>query len=428
MSQEQIKSVLGTEDVFPGGWGHWRALHAAARETFARYGYGEIRTPIFEDARLFVKGTGQTTEIVQKQMYTIPRADGDSLALRPEGTPPVIRAYLGAKLHKSEPFQKLFYVGPMFRNERPQRGRLRQFHQIGIEAVGSASPLLDAETVAVAMDTFVNVGLTKHTAYVNSMGCTECRPGMREQMVAIVAKRQDELCDDHRERYETNVFRVLDCKKEGCRRVSRDVPPVTDLLCQACTDHFAQVKDGLATAGVAFEVDPHLVRGLDYYTRTVYEIKHPDLGARDTICGGGRYDGLVELLGGPPTPCTGFGMGVEPILLAMEAELGEAPDSAARPDAFVVCFAEEARGECFALVQELRRAGLAADVDYEGRSPKSQMRVANRSGARVCLLLGPDELARGEVTVKDMAEGEQSAVARADAAARVADMCEGQHP
>ena len=221
---------------------------------------------------------------------------------------------------------------------------------------------------------------------------------------------------------------MLDCKKEGCRRVSRDVPPVTDLLCQACTDHFAQVKDGLATAGVAFEADPHLVRGLDYYTRTVYEIKHPDLGARDTICGGGRYDGLVELLGGPPTPCAGFGMGVEPTLLAMEAELGEGPDSTASPDAFVVCFAEEARGECFALVQELRRAGMAADMDYEGRSPKSQMRVANRSGARVCLLLGPDELARGEVTVKDMAEGEQSAVARADAAARVADMCGGRQP
>jgi histidyl-tRNA synthetase len=413
MDGEQIRSAQGTEDVLPGQWTYWRRLYDAARELFERYGYGEIRTPIFEDTRLFIKGTGETTEIVEKQMYTIARGDDASVTLRPEGTPAVIRAYLQANLHKQEPFQKLYYTGPMFRYERPQRGRLRQFHQVGVEAIGGASPLLDAETISVAVDLFAEIGLTKQTTYINSMGCPECRPAMREHVRVILAERSDELCPEHRERYEQNVFRVLDCKKEGCRRVSEDVPPITDLLCPACAEHLAQVRSALKGAGVAFEVDPHLVRGLDYYTRTVYEIKHPDLGARDTICGGGRYDALVEMLGGPPMPCVGFAIGVEPALLAMEAELGPAEESRLRPDVYVIAFGGEVRDECFALIQELRRAGIGADMDYEGRSPKAQMRSANRTGAPVCVLIGPDELKRGEATVKDMGEGGQESVPRA---------------
>jgi histidyl-tRNA synthetase len=426
MAGEQIRSAQGTEDVLPTQWAYWRRLYDAARSTFERYGYGEIRTPVFEDTRLFIKGTGETTEIVEKQMYTIARGDDASITLRPEGTPAVIRAYLQANLHKQDLFQKLYYAGPMFRYERPQRGRLRQFHQLGIEAIGGASPLLDAETISVAIDLFAEVGLTRHTTYINSMGCPECRPAMREHVRGILADRSDELCEEHRERYETNVFRVLDCKKEGCRRVSEDVPPVTDLLCPACADHFAQVRDALGAAGVAFEVDPHLVRGLDYYTRTVYEIKHPGLGARDTICGGGRYDALVEMLGGPSIPCVGFALGAEPALLAMEAELGESEESGVRPDVYVIAFGDEVRGECFALAEELRRAGISADMDFGDRSPRAQMRAANRCGAPVCVLLGPDELERSEATVKDMGEGGgQESVPRGSVVEAVRKLLEG---
>jgi histidyl-tRNA synthetase len=420
VAQDQIQSVPGTEDVLPSQWGHWRTLERAARRLFEQFGYGEVRTPILEDARLFVKGTGETTEIVEKQMYTIPAGDEESLALRPEGTPPVIRAYLERGLHRQEPFQKLYYAGAMFRRERPQRGRLRQFHQIGVEAIGSASPLMDAETILLADAVFREAGLTGFATCVNSMGCADCRPVVRDRLRALVAERRDSLCEDHRERFERNVLRVLDCKKEACREVAAGLPPLRELLCAACVEHHAEVKRALAAAGVQAEDDPRLVRGLDYYTRTVYEMKHASLGARDSICGGGRYDGLVELLGGPPTPCVGFAIGVEATLLAMEAELGAPADAAPRPQVYVVCFGDEARGAAFSLALELRRAGLAAEVDFQGRSPKAQMRAANKLGAPLCALLGPDEAARGEVTLKNMADGRQWTVPRAEAARQAA--------
>jgi histidyl-tRNA synthetase len=420
MSQEPIQSVPGTEDLLPEQWGHWRTLYGAARRLFARYGYGEIRTPVIEDTRLFVKGTGETTDIVQKQMYTIATGGDEGVTLRPEGTPSVIRAYLERNLHKQEAFQKLYYVGPMFRRERPQKGRLRQFHQIGVEAIGSDSPLLDAETVVLAAEIFREAALGGCRIVLNSIGCAECRPGMREELRRALEARVEELCEDCRARLERNVFRVLDCKEERCREVVAGLPSVTELMCAACAEHYAQVKTAVAAAGVEFEEDPHLVRGLDYYTRTVYEVKHGGLGARDAICGGGRYDELVELLGGPSLPCVGFAIGVEATILAMESELGPAPDTAARPDVYAVCFDDALREDCFELVLELRRAGLRADMDYEGRSPKSQLRVANRCGAPVTLLLGPEEARDGEVTLKDMADGSQRRVPRAEAARRAA--------
>ncbi len=294
---KNITSIPGTEDVLPGGWGHWRTLYETARSTFERYGYGEVRTPLIEDTRLFVKGTGETTDIVQKEMYTIPSKDEDSITLRPEGTPSAIRAYLEHSLDKQAPFQKLYYAGPMFRHERPQRGRLRQFHQFGIEAIGGASPLLDVETILVALDIFRGVGLEDVRLWINSIGCRDCRPAFRDMLRGILHERLNELCDDCRARVDRNVLRVYDCKNELCRRVVETLPTMVEHLDAPCAEHYAQVKDALASAGVEFSEDPRLVRGLDYYTRTVYEIKHPALGARDTICGGGRYDGSGRAAG-----------------------------------------------------------------------------------------------------------------------------------
>lgn len=414
MPQEQIRSIQGTEDVLPEEWTYWRRLEQTARRLFERYGYGQVRTPVIEQTALFVKGTGETTDIVEKEMYTIPTGDGESVTLRPEGTPPVIRSYLERSLDRQVTFQKLYYIGPMFRRERPQKGRLRQFHQLGVEAVGSDSPLLDAETVLLAVEVFHELGLRQFEVALNTIGCEECRPGYRRQVRNLLEGRIEDLCPDCRRRLERNVFRVLDCKNEECRTIVEGLPPVTEFLDPECAAHYSAVKDALRAAEVEFTEDNRLVRGLDYYTRTVYEIRHGGLGARDAICGGGRYDDLVELLGGPDLPCVGFAIGAEATLLAMESELGEPSPAAGRPDVFVVCFDEEARPECFRIVTELRRAGLSAEMDYEGRSPKSQMRVADRLQAPLCFLMGGRELEQGVVLVKDMAEGEQWNVPRGD--------------
>ncbi len=391
----------------PDQWGHWRALHEAAVRQFELYGYGELQTPIIEETRLFVKGTGESTEIVEKQMYCLDTGEGQSIALRPEGTPPAVRAYLERNLHKQHPFQKFWYAGPMFRRERPQKGRLRQFHQIGVEAIGSVSPLLDAETLLLATDIYREAGLKQWRVCLNSIGCERCRPGYREELRRRLSTRREELCEDCRRRLKRNVLRVLDCKMEDCRAVVAELPEVSDYLCNECREHHGAVKRVLTEHDVQYEEDSRLVRGLDYYTRTVYEIKHPALGARDTICGGGRYDGLVEELGGPPTPCVGFAMGVEASLLAMEADLGPATDSGGPPAVFIVSFEEAARERCFDLLEALRAAGVPADMDFEGRSAKAQMRLANRVGSAYCFLIGERELSAGQVLIRQMAGGEQ---------------------
>ncbi len=422
MTEDEITSIQGTEDLLPDQWGHWRRLYATARRLFELYGYGEMRTPIIEEARLFVKGTGATTDIVEKEMYVIPPAEDEEtggVALRPEGTPPVVRGYLEAALHKQQTFQKFYYAGPMFRRERPQKGRLRQFHQLGVEAIGSDSPLLDAETIFLAMKIFGQVGLEESELSLNTLGCRECRPRYRAEVKRMLREWADRLCEDCRRRLERNVFRVLDCKKEGCQEVVQEVPPVTEYLDEECAEHHEALKAALRREGVDFTEDHRLVRGLDYYTRTVYEIKHPGIGARDAICGGGRYDDLVELLGGPSLPCVGFAIGVEPTLLAMEAELGPAEDTSPRPDVYVVRFEEEAREACFGLTQKLRDAGIAAETDFEDRSAKSQMRVADRLNARLCFLIGGRELEQNQVLIRDMAGGEQWNVPREEAPQRV---------
>ncbi|MCD6416508.1 MAG: histidine--tRNA ligase [Planctomycetes bacterium] len=413
MAYTGIKSVYGTEDLLPEQWGHWRRLYSAARRLFQLHGYGEVRTPVLEQTQLFVKGTGENTDVVQKEMYTFSTgaASGqkseESIALRPEGTPPAIRSYLEHDLHKKGAFRKFYYIGPMFRHERPQKARLRQFHQLGVEAIGAASPLLDAETILLALDIFRQVGLERSVLWLNSIGCAECRPPFRDMLRAALAHHVDQLCGDCRKRMDTNVLRVYDCKNEGCQAVIQQLPVMTDYLCAQCAEHYRRVKQALTRAGVQFREEPRLVRGLDYYTRTVYEIKHPDLGARSTICGGGRYDGLVELLGGPSLPCVGFAIGAEATLLAMESELGPPDETAPGLDVYVVRFDDEAAEACFEMVEQLRRAGVAADMDYEGRSSRAQMRTANRLGASFCFLIGARELESEQVLIKNMEDGKQ---------------------
>jgi len=420
MPEPQIQSVRGTEDILPHQWGWWRRLHKEAVRLFELYGYGEVRTPILEPLALFAKGTGETTDIVQKQMYLLEGGgETERVTLRPEGTPPTIRAYLEHNLHKKRRFQKLYYIGPMFRNERPQKGRLRQFHQAGVEAIGSASPLLDAETIMLAVDIYRAVGLKDFVVNLNSIGCANCRPAYRQRVRGLLEGRRGELCEECSLRLDRNVFRILDCKNERCKKIARELPSMADSLCEQCEEHYLQVKNALDRQGVTYVEDPHLVRGLDYYTRTVYEIKHSGLGARDTICGGGRYDGLVELLGGVPTPCVGFAMGLEASILAMESELGAAPSTEPRPAVYVVCFQEEGREVSFKLLQSLRKAGIAAEMDFESRSAKAQLRAANSLGCPLCFLVGERELEQGQVSIKNMQSGEQWTVGFAKAAGEV---------
>jgi len=407
-----VKAPLGTEDILPEQAAVWQQVEGTARAVFARYGYGEIRTPVFESTRLFVRSIGEATDIVEKEMYTLGSGD-DSLTLRPEATAPVVRAYLEHNLHKTRAFQKLYYIGPMFRHERPQAGRKRQFHQIGVEAIGASDPLLDAEVIALACHFFGELGLGGYRVRLNSIGTPESRAGYRELIKAELGAQAAKLCPDCRRRLDRNVFRVLDCKREGCIAVSRGLPRILDHLPEAERSHHGSVCEALRSAGVAFEEDAYLVRGFDYYTGTVFEITHGALGAQDAVCGGGRYDRLIADLGGPELGAVGFAIGVERVLMGLAATA----QAVAPPplDLYIVTMGAPARGTAFAHLCALRRAGLLADTDYEGRSLKAQMRTANKLGARFVTVLGDDELASGTLTLKEMATGEQTQLAGIEA-------------
>jgi histidyl-tRNA synthetase len=406
---ETIRAPRGTVDLTGDALARVERLERLARTVFFRFGYQEIRGPLFEETRLFARAIGEGTDVVEKEMFTIPR-DGGGYTLRPEGTASVVRYYVEQDLGASAPFQKLFYSGPMFRYERPQAGRQRQFHQVGIEAFGGSDPRLDAEMILVQDRLFRELGLTGQVVRINTLGRAASRPHVRAALTAELEARRGELCEDCRRRMERNVFRVLDCKNERCGGIARELTPIVDLVDEECRDHYEAVLATLSDCGVAFEHDPILVRGLDYYTRTVFETVHPSLGARSAICGGGRYDGLVEELGGPPTPALGFAIGVEPTLLALEKILGAPEVFSASPDAWVVAVKPESRGAAFALLTRLRDAGLSADMDYEGRGLKAQMKKAGRAGAAYALILGPGEVERGVVTLRAMDTGEQEEV------------------
>lgn len=407
-------------DILPEQMPLVRRIEETAHRVFRLYGYEEMRTPLFEETRLFVRGIGDTTDIVEKEMYTFTEGD-DSITLRPEATAPVVRAAVEHDLLKKKGFWKLYYVGPMFRKERPQAGRLRQFDQIGCEALGSHEPDVDAETILLAARFFREVGLEGVRVKLNSLGCPSCRAAYREVLKAFLADKRIQLCKDCQARFDRNVFRILDCKVETCKAIARQAPAMREYLDEPCREHFESVLSMLGDAGLKFEADDHLVRGFDYYTRTLFELAHASLGARDAVCGGGRYDNLVEELGGPSVGCVGFAVGVVPTLLALErTATGGAPQPPALK-AYVVAVNNDVRARCFAIAEKLRLAGVSTELDHERRSLKAQMRSANRLGAKYVIVLGPDELAKGCGKLKDMTTGEEQDVPLEEIVNRLAD-------
>ncbi|MDN5348167.1 MAG: histidyl-tRNA synthetase [Clostridia bacterium] len=399
----------GTEDILPEEIEAWYYLESTAREVCRQYGYREIRTPIFEHTELFNRSVGETSDIVSKEMYTFDDRGGRSITLRPEGTAPVVRAFLEHHLYAQVQPVKLFYLGPMFRYGRPQAGRLRQFHQFGVEAFGSQDPAIDAEVIALAMDFYRRLGLKNLELHLNSVGCPACRSEHRARLQEFLRDRLSELCPTCRERFERNPLRIFDCKEEACREMVARAPTITEALCGNCAAHFQAVQRYLRAIGIEFQVDTYLVRGLDYYTHTAFEIMVEGIGAQSSIGGGGRYNGLVEACGGPPTPGVGFGLGLERILLALKAQ-GWEPERRGGADVLVLTAGPGLEEQAFRLTAALRAAGLAADKDYLGRSLKAQMKYAGRYPVKLAVILGPEEWGRGRALVRDLAEGWQEEV------------------
>jgi histidyl-tRNA synthetase len=409
-----FRTPKGTHDVLPPESGRWQALVAAFAARADRAGYGLVVSPTFEEVGVFQR-LGESTDVVRKEMYEFEDKDARHMALRPEGTAPVVRAY--AQHRPPLPF-KAWYVAPSFRYERPQAGRYREHHQLGVEVLGTDDPDVDVEVIALAARLFAaDLGLKRVTLRLNSLGDAECRPAYREVLVAYLTAHRAELCDEHRDRIDVNPLRVLDCKRPGCARVTKDAPRMLDYLCDACRAHFQRVEAGLAALGVAYTIDTAQVRGLDYYLRTTFEFAADALDAAQNGIGcGGRYDGLAEALGAPPTPGIGFGLGVERILLACDAE-GVFPAPTARVDVFVVDTAGGATA--LELTHALRDAGIRADRAFDGRSMKAQFKQADRSGAELAVIAGPDELADGQVKVQSLTSAGEELVAIDDVVAHV---------
>ncbi|MBE3589242.1 MAG: histidine--tRNA ligase [Firmicutes bacterium] len=397
----------GTADIVPPDTARWQWLESLARDVCRVYGYFEIRTPTFEHSELFHRGVGDTSDIVEKETYTFEDRGKRSLTLRPEGTASVVRAYLENGLHNRPQPVKLYYLSlPIFRYEKPQAGRLREHHQFGVEALGSDDPHLDAEVIALSLDFVRRAGLTQLDLRLNSIGCPACRPRYREVLVEYYRGHTGEMCADCRRRLERNPLRLLDCKTD--RALAAAAPRSLDFLCEACRAHFDGLKAALEELGIGYTVDPTLVRGLDYYTRTVFEFTHGALGAQNALFGGGRYDGLAETLGGPRVPGVGFGLGMERLLGALAGE-GRLPEAETGVTAFVIA-ADGARARALPLVQRLRAAGVAADMDFLDRSFRAQFKAAARYPAHFAVILGEAELAAGAAAVKDLERGVQETV------------------
>ncbi len=397
----------GTQDLLPGMVEKWQFAEAKAREICRRYNYSEIRTPIFEGTELFQRGVGETTDIVEKEMYTFTDRGDRSMTLRPEGTAGVVRSYVENKLYADTDVSKLYYIGPMFRYERAQAGRQRQFHQFGIEAFGSVDPAIDAEVIALGYAYYQELGIRDVTVEINSVGTPEVRAAFREKLLGFLEPIKEQLCSDCQVRMYKNPLRVLDCKKDQDK--FEGAPSILDSLDEACEKHFEAVKRYLREMDIPYAINARLVRGLDYYTHTAFEYKAAGIGAIDTIGGGGRYNGLVREVGGPDQPGGGLGLGLERAMLILDAQQAAVPG--AEPlDVYLVSLGEAADQALVALLKQLRDSGLRADKDYQGRKLKAQMKSADRYSAHYAAILGDDELAAGEITWKDLTSGEQEKV------------------
>lgn len=400
----------GTNDLLPEETAKWQYIENILRQICGEYGFREIRTPLFEHTELFLRGVGDTTDIVNKEMYTFEDKGGRSLTLRPEATASTVRAYIEHKLEAQPQPVKLFYLGPMFRYERPQKGRFRQFHQFGVEAFGSADPVMDAEIIGLAMDFYERIGLTGLEVRLNSVGCPRCRKTHKAALQKHLEAVLPSLCKDCRERYEKNPLRLFDCKNPECQALLADAPTILDALCDDCRAHFGQVRDYLDAAEISYYIDPKLVRGLDYYTETAFEILVSEIGAKSAICGGGRYNGLVKELGGHETPGVGFALGMERIFSALETQ-GKTLPAAGAADIYLVALDEASRHLLFPLLLAWRKAGLAAELDQMGRSMKAQMKQANRLGVRYVLICGEEERQKQKLILRDMADASQREIA-----------------
>jgi len=402
---EPIRSVKGTRDLLPPDTGLWQRVETEAHRVFAAYHYGEIRTPILEETALFARGVGAETDIVMKEMYTFRDRDEDSLTLRPEATASVVRAYIEHSLYNLGGVQKLYYIGPMFRRERPQKGRYRQFYQIGAEVLGSQNPLVDVETIEMLVLFLERVGIREYQLLINSVGCPTCRAAYLEVLRQALQEVKATMCLDCQRRADTNPLRVLDCKVEADQPIIEKLPKIIDHLDPECRQHFERVTSGLQARGLVYQITPRLVRGLDYYTRTTFEITSGALGAQNAVVGGGRYDGLSEMLGGPPTPGIGFSIGQDRLILAVQAAAVLQPGNPLA--AYVVWMGEAALAPASRLVRELRAQGVSVEIDYEPIIIKKAMGIANKLQARFAIIIGEGELASGKYQVKDMASGEQ---------------------
>jgi len=415
------RAPKGTADMLPDVARVWEHMQRTAQTLFARYGYEPIYTPVFEHTEVFTRGIGEATDIVSKEMYTFEDKGGRSLTLRPEGTASIVRSALEHNLTSNGQFAKVYYAGPMFRYERPQKGRMRQFWQIGLEAIGMAEPSVDAEVIMVLMRYFEELGIPRANMrlLINSMGDQACRPAYRDKVAAFIREHGEELCEECNRRAETNPLRAFDCKNPACAAVMAEAPLLRDELCDACAAHYAAVKELLDDLGLAYEEDPSLVRGLDYYTRTVFEVQvDAGLGSQNAIGGGGRYDRLMEEYGGPATPGLGFALGFERTFLAMQAA-GVGVLGHALAEVYVARVDDSVGAVAFAVAQELRDAGIAVELDHQGRSLKSQFKQADRLGARAVVVVGPDELAAGAVTLRNMVTKDETHVPLGEIAGRI---------
>jgi len=397
----------GTQDILPGVVEKWQYVESKARDICRRYNFREIRTPLFESTELFHRGVGETTDIVEKETYNFTDRGDRKLTLRPEGTAGVMRAYVENKLYGEPDVSKLYYIGSMFRYERAQAGRYRQFNQFGVEAVGSVDPALDAEVIALGYTFYTEVGLKGVRVEINSVGTPEVRAAFRSKLLAFLEPMREHLCKDCQSRMDRNPLRVLDCKVD--QHKFTDAPSILDSLDEECEQHFTKVQQHLSDMGIPFDINHRLVRGLDYYTHTAFEFKAEGIGAIDTVGGGGRYNGLVADIGGPDQPGVGFGIGLERTVMLLEHQETELPDLTSI-DVYLVALGEAADREVTRLVYELRTAGIRAERDYQGRKMKAQMKSADRLKAAYTAILGDDELANGEITLKNMATSEQRSV------------------